>query len=488
MDLDRRTFFKLSGAAALVAGLPACSRSRETTGSQPVAPDYVIRIATGLVEVAPNRVIATTVYNDQFPGPLIRLREGRPVVIDVYNDTDVPEQLHWHGQTLPADVDGATEEGTPFIPARGHRRLSFTPGPSGLRFYHAHGFAGSDLQAGLYSGQVGLVYIEPAGDPGAYDEEVFLVLKEFSPSLTHLDDMIASFLVPAERDKTLETMGEAAYMASLAQGMPHGFEVEYADLTINGRRFSYGDPIRVKANDRVLFHVLNASATEIRSLALPGHTFDVVALDGNPAPVSASVSVLWLGPGERVSALVRMSRPGVWIMGGVDDDRYRGMGIIVEYAGATGSPQWLDPSSWLWDYTRFGRTSSVPSPPDETIDMVFREENAAIHGFNRWLINDVAFSMAEMKPRFRLARGRRYRLRMRNASHDIHPIHLHRHTFELTRVAGRPTSGVLKDVAMIGPYQELEIDFTANSPGLSLFHCHMQLHMDYGFMALFDCQ
>ncbi len=233
---------------------------------------------------------------------------------------------------------------------------------------------------------------------------------------------------------------------------------------------------------------MNASATEIRGLALPGHTFDILALDGNPVPTSASVPVVWLGPGERVSTVVRMSRPGVWIMGEVDDDRYRGMGIIVEYAGASGNPQWLDQPSWLWDYTRFGQNSSVPSTPDETIEMVFREENAAIHGFNRWLINDVAFSMGDTTPRFRLQRGRRYRLRMRNASDEIHPIHLHRHTFELTKVAGRPTSGVLKDVAMIGPYQELEIDFTANSPGLSLFHCHMQLHMDYGFMTLFDCR
>jgi FtsP/CotA-like multicopper oxidase with cupredoxin domain len=75
---------------------------------------------------------------------------------------------------------------------------------------------------------------------------------------------------------------------------------------------------------------------------------------------------------------------------------------------------------------------------------------------------------------------------MRNASDDIHPIHLHRHSFELASIAGQPTSGVLKDVVMVGGYQEVEIDFVANNPGLTLFHCHQQLHMDFGFMALFD--
>ena len=79
---------------------------------------------------------------------------------------------------------------------------------------------------------------------------------------------------------------------------------------------------------------------------------------------------------------------------------------------------------------------------------------------------------------FHLRQGKRYRLRMRNASDDIHPIHLHRHSFELTKLAEVQTAGVMKDVVMVGGYQEVEVDFTADNPGLTLFHCHQQLHMD----------
>ena len=84
-----------------------------------------------------------------------------------------------------------------------------------------------------------------------------------------------------------------------------------------------------------------------------------------------------------------------------------------------------------------------------------------------------------MEPMFHFRNGGRYRLRMRNASDDIHPIHLHRHLFELTKVAGKSTSGVMKDVVMLGGYQEMEIDVVADNPGLTLFHCHQQLHMDF---------
>jgi FtsP/CotA-like multicopper oxidase with cupredoxin domain len=90
----------------------------------------------------------------------------------------------------------------------------------------------------------------------------------------------------------------------------------------------HGEPVRVKQGERVLFHVRNGSATEIRSIALPGHSFKVVGLDGNIVPTPAEVPVLWLGTAERISAIVEMNHPGVWIMGDLaDDDRGHGMGI-----------------------------------------------------------------------------------------------------------------------------------------------------------------
>jgi len=271
--------------------------------------------------------------------------------------------------------------------------------------------------------------------------------------------------------------------------MPHGYEVGYRYFTINGRMLGHGEPVKIKQGERVLFHVLNGSATEIRSLALPGHTFKVVALDGNAVPTPATVPVLWLGTAERISAIVEMNHPGVWIMGDLaDDDRSHGMGTVVEYAGHTGKPVWITPKPFHWDYLRFAKAGATALSPDETFEMTFVKDNAAEGGFNRWTINGVAYPMTEgvAPASFHLKQGRRYRIRMRNASDDIHPIHLHRHSFELSQLAGKPTAGVMKDVVMVGGYQRAEVDFVANNPGLTLFHCHQQLHMDFGFMTLFD--
>lgn len=116
--------------------------------------------------------------------------------------------------------------------------------------------------------------------------------------------------------------------------------------------------------------------------------------------------------------------------------------------------------------------------------MTIVKHNAALGRFNRWTLNGEAFSMETMKPMVTVHEGRRYRLKFRNASDDIHPLHLHRHSFELVRIGGKPTAGVIKDVVMLGGFQDIEFDFVADNPGDTLFHCHQQLHMDFGFMAL----
>src|SRR6202790_330506 len=363
---SRRQFLKTTGVAA--GGLLVSSKTGISQGvmlPQPDPPasqpngsgsaDYALHIKTSPIEIAPKRIISLTTYNGQFPGPLLRFKEGQQATVDVYNDTDTPEQLHWHGQKVPVNVDGASEEGTPFIAARGMRRIRFTPGPAGFRFYHTHIRAGGNLAAGQYSGQVGPVYIEPKQEPGRYDREVFLVLKEFEPTFSRGGDMAMDFLSPETRVKSLEQTGESAMKASMTKGMPHGYEVGYGSFTINGRMLGHGEPVRVKQGERVLFHVLNGSATEIRSLALPGHTFSMIAMDGNPLPKPVRVPVLWLGTGERISAIVEMDHAGVWVMGDLDDDdRRHGMGIVVAYAGNKGKPQWLPPTPFQWNYTHFG--------------------------------------------------------------------------------------------------------------------------------------
>jgi FtsP/CotA-like multicopper oxidase with cupredoxin domain len=286
--------------------------------------DVTLRIAPVEVEIAPRRVIKTIGYNGSVPGPVLRLREGETVTIDVYNETPTPELVHWHGLFVPSEIDGSAEEGTPFIPARGSQRYSFVPRPAGTRWYHTHVSAGRNLKRSTYTGQFGVLYVEPKEEPGQYDAEVFLALHGWNPYLS--------------------TMGGDS-----------GLDVAYQDFSVNSHALGYGEPIRVKQGQKLMFRIVNANATMTHRLAFAGHRFTVVALDGNPVPVRREVDVLELGPAERVDALVTMENAGVWVLGETDDRvRRSGAGVVVEYANHGGPAQWAAPAASRWDYTIFG--------------------------------------------------------------------------------------------------------------------------------------
>jgi FtsP/CotA-like multicopper oxidase with cupredoxin domain len=414
------------------------------------------------VELAPGVVVKTTAYNGQVPGPLLRLREGVPVAIDVTNSSTNPDITHWHGLAIDSLNDGAMEEGSPMIAPGGQLRYTFTPRPAGTRWYHTHAGAGGNLALGTYSGQFGFLLVEGKPDAGAYDQEIFLAIHHWEGSF-----------VP---------MVETMRAASANQPLTTGSDVGYKYASINQHMLGAGEPIRVKQGQRVLVRLLNASATENVVLALPGHTFKVIAMDGNPVPNPAPVEVLSLAVAERVDAVIEMNAPGVWVLGStLADARKMGLGIVVEYAGKTGAPVWTDPAPAKWDYTQFASAAAAPAP-DETVTLTFHDIGPLKGSqFDTWTINNR--SWPDIDP-IRVQAGKRYRLLLRNGSGDQHPLHLHRHTFEVAQIGHKQLSGLRKDVINVMPLETVAVDFTADNPGDTLFHCHQQLHMDFGFMTL----
>jgi FtsP/CotA-like multicopper oxidase with cupredoxin domain len=473
-QVDRRRFLRGSGAA-LVGGLGAAAVGSPLALAGALAtpiskPDYALNIQQCDLEIAPGVVVKTTAYNGQVPGPVLRMREGKPVTIDVTNMSANSEIVHWHGLAIDSENDGAMEEGSPMILPRARMRYWYTPRPAGTRWYHTHTGAGADLSLGTYSGQFGFLLVEGAADPGHYDQEIFLAIHHWEGSF-----------VP---------MVEAMRAESQNHPLTTGSDVGYKYATMNQHMLGAGEPIRVKQGERVLMRLLNASATENVVLALPGHTFKVIAMDGNAVPNPVAVEVVSLAVAERVDAIVEMNAPGVWVLGStLAEARKMGLGVVVEYAGKTGAPVWTEPASTSagakWDYAQFASTAPAAAP-DETVTLTFRDVGPQQGSkldprFDVWTINNK--SWPDVDP-ILVTKGKRYRLLLRNGSGDQHPIHLHRHTFEVTRIGSTTLSGLRKDVINVMPLETVAVDFTADNPGNTLLHCHQQLHMDYGFMTI----
>jgi FtsP/CotA-like multicopper oxidase with cupredoxin domain len=512
--VQRRDFLCLIGSAVLPA---ACGRRLQagTPLAVPASPatpasrkaDIVLEIDYVSVEVAPGRYIRTIAYNGQVPGPLLRMREGRSISVEIRNHTNHDELVHWHGQIVPDTVDGVAELGTPPIPARGRRRYTFTPRPAGTRWYHTHTPSDFDTNKGIFTGQFGVVYVEPRNDPGRYDREVFLVLHEWegtlyrmaghtpTPQSPHLTQPVMGMTMPM-------TMGGGSSSES-ASGLPHGgmagmegmmpmpgagmsmmgamsmLEADYALFSINGKALGFGEPIRVRRGERVLFRILNASPTLTHRLALPRHSFEVVALDGNPVSAPRTFDSIELGAAERVDAIVRMDEPGVWVLGSTQDEyRRRGLGIVVEYASQSGRPVWEPAGPANWSYSAFSTGASAVRADGEFVVRLRQLSSRP----EVWGINGLPYPRA--KP-LAVDAGRRYRITMHNMSMMEHPMHLHGHTFEVASVNGRPTAGIFKDTVVVQPMMgSISIDVVTDNPGSFLFHCHNDLHMSGGLATV----
>lgn len=457
--MDRRRFLSLTGITAAGLALdPKMLRASKPGASTTLSGDtFHLRIEPLKVELAPGVEVPTVGYNGMVPGPVLRMKEGESVTINVENRTKVDELVHWHGLHIPSAQDGSAEEGSPVVPAGGSLQYRFTPSPSGTRWYHTHAMAMNDLSQGGYSGQFGFLYVEPKNDPGRYDREVFLAIHHWGPSLMEM-------------------------------GAPQSdLMVGYRYASFNDKMLQAADPIRVRKGERILFRILNASGSQNTEIALPGHQFHVLALDGNPVPVPATVNRLQLGVAERIDAVVEMNHPGVWVLGATDEaERSSGLGVAIEYSGHQGKAQWINPPVSDWSYHRFQGAANqqiAALPIERVFPMVFKRNYLRKDGMDLWRINSSAYPDTKT---LQVREGKRYRLQFMNASREDHPVHLHRHSFELRSIGGISTAGIIKDTVMVPKYGSAEVDFIADNPGRSLFHCHQQIHMDYGFMQMLD--
>ena len=467
-SLSRRKFLSLGSTVAAGSLL-----APGNLWSASALPEVSLRIAPCQIEVMPGRLIQTTGYDGSTAGSPICIPEGRPVQVEIHNQSMVKEYVHWHGFSLDAALDGTAEEDSLFVEPASTLRYTLPGQLAGSYYVHSHAMAHHDMTAGMYGGQFAFVYVQPRQEAGNYDREIFITSHEWEPYMVN----------EMEEQRSIEEMHHLRIDPEEAEEMGEGgWDVRYRFASLNGKALGHGEPIRVREGDRVLLHLLNASATENIQIAFPGHEFVVQAMDGRRIPNPTKVAVLDLGVGERIDAIVEMSSPGIWILGSTDEGvRSMGLGIVIEYAGRQGDPVWTDVVAPDWDYTLFG--SRGTKRKGEEISFVLRRLALTEEGAERWTMSDVAGN--GQAPAV-LRKDNSYRLRVANESNEWHPMHFHRHIFELISFRGKTTAGLMKDTIVVPPYEEVEMLLMPRHAGPALFHCHNQMHMDAGLQTLFN--
>ncbi|MBK6004745.1 copper resistance system multicopper oxidase [Ramlibacter ginsenosidimutans] len=361
--LRRRTFVQGLSLGALGVAAPVRWAGAEVLPTRTGAPpeltgtEFDLRIGATPINITGKPRMATTV-NGSLPGPLLRWKEGSTVTLRVTNTLPVTSSIHWHGILLPAAMDGVPgfsfdgiQPGETFV-------YRFPVRQSGTYWYHSH--SGFQEQTGL----LGALVIDPQhAPPATHDSESVVMLSDWTDDdpdrVMHTlkaDSAYYNEQVPTLGDffRDASNKGFAAAWARRKEwGQMRMNPTDFSDVSgaaytylVNGMPPAANHAIVVKPGERKLLRIINASASSIFDVRIPGLKLTVVAADGQSvAPVA--VDELRIATAETYDVLVSPEDRAYTLFAQSIDRMGYARATLAPRAGMTAAVPPLDPATWL---------------------------------------------------------------------------------------------------------------------------------------------
>lgn len=356
--MNRRTFLMTGAAVTAVALLPESllADSAKAVNKQkfprPLVPnldgdvkEFELYIDIFQQEIVPGFTIHTLAFNDQVPGPEIRVQQGDKVRVKFKNKTELNHTIHWHGLHVPWRMDGVPYVNQmPVMPGQ-EFVYEFKAEPYGTHFYHCHWGTLLHMQSGMF----GSLIIENRDDPirkqFPYEREYTLVYSahdtnfirnELNGMLSRMKErmyLIKTGRFNKERFAVFDTKDE------LVQAIQNGYQPPYvfnrrapADLpqpnffTVNGKSYPSTPNIYIREGENIRVRLINAG-TEEHFLHLHGHDFWLACDDGLPVPQPWQQNTLRLSPGKTLDIIIEGKNRGIWTFHDHDTRRVTNNGL-----------------------------------------------------------------------------------------------------------------------------------------------------------------
>jgi len=554
--VTRRRLLVGAGAASAFAALPAWAQGHsmhKMRGGAPIRIGFdevsgaVIDLAVGHgPRVVQGRKGHGVAVNGSVPGPLVRMKEGTNVRLNVTNHLDEDTSIHWHGLLVPFHMDGVPGISFPGIRPGQTFTYEFPVRQAGTYWYHSH--SGLQEQQGHY----GPLIIDPAGDePAEYDRDYILLLSEFTPLHPHkIMDRLRkgegyfNYQQTSWADDYPLTAEDRRMWAQMR--MP---ATDIADVTgstytylANGRGPKEGLEYLFNPGERVRLRVINGSAMTLFNLRIPGLPMTVIAADGqNVKPVE--VDEFQIGTAETYDVIIEPgAAEGYTIVAESMDRSGMALATLASRPGARApippprKPPLLDMGDMGMNHGDMGDSHSMDGmkmrdtlllPPDVKtgpgIDMVsmapvdkLGDPGLGLRDVDHRVLNYRMLSALEPNRDTRTPSrllelhltgnmerymwsfdGRMYsavsdvpirfawneRVRVKLVNNTMMAHPIHLHGMFFELVNGQdPAHQPRKNIVIVQPGASAQFDLTANEPGDWAFHCHLLYHMHGGMM------
>ena len=418
------------------------SDAPDVTGTR----EFELRAAPATTPLFDGRLLDVWAYNGQVPGPILRVRLGEEVVVRLQNDLPQPTTIHWHGVRVPNAMDGVPGVTQDAIPPGGSFTYRFVPKDAGTFWFHPHVRGAEQVERGLY----GVLVVDDA-ESLPYDRDEVWVLDDWR-------------LGPdGQLDPRFVTRHDLAHDGRWGQV-----------VTVNG---DAAQQLSVRPGERLRLRLVNTSNGRVYRPDFGALAPRVVAVDGMYTARPLPLEGFELAPGNRLDLdiVIPASAPvGAYTVTDRFTRRPSTLATIRVRGEPVETPSFDPPSNPkvpAWD-------GAADRPVDVTY--VLNARRGGEHGI-QWTINGRPWGEHQVTE---LEAGRWVRVRFRNDSGRLHPMHIHGQFFEVIARNGEPVATpYFRDTVLLHGRETLDVGMVPVDWGRWMMHCHILEHAESGMMT-----
>jgi len=466
--MNRREFIQITGMSLASLAAPFSTRGSSGTALGTIK----LEAAEGMARLIPLEGIDTAVwqYNQQTPGPVLRIKQGDTLRIPFTNRLSQPTTVHWHGLRIANAMDGVPEMTQPAIQPGERFVYEFTPPDAGTFWYHTHNRSWEQLARGLYG-----VLIVDEREPIEVDQDLVWVIDDW------LLDRQGNI-----QESSLGNLHDWAHGGRLGN-----------TLTVNGQS---APEFPVVSRQRIRLRLVNVANSRIMVLRFKNADPRAIAVDGQPIePLMLKDRSLTLAPGQRTDLILDMTlNPGQRMdMELVAGDESMVAASLVYDKDRVATGRLLEtpinlPENPLPNHFNLGQAKRIGLRMEGGAMGRLREAEyqgkkldikQLIQEKKIWALNGVA-GLSE-KPLFSIRRGETVAILIDNSNRWPHAMHVHGHHFRFLDGQGN-LHPLWRDTLLINGNEKEQIAFVADNPGKWLIHCHMIEHQAGGMVTWFE--
>jgi FtsP/CotA-like multicopper oxidase with cupredoxin domain len=401
----------------------------------------------------------------------------------VKNTTNTPTVIHWHGLIVPNNQDGVPYITQPPIPPGGEYHYYFKLLQSGTYWMHSH--YGLQIQQLL---SAPLIIINPHDKSNAKNVTMFLtdftqkkpetILHELQTPSSQSNAMPHMHMMQEDHKHSMQHMNMSD-KADLT-------DVKYDAFLTNYQTLDSPNIVPVQPGQKIRLRVIDGAAMTNFYVNTGKLTGEAIAADGERIePLQGST--FQLGVGQRMDILVTIP-PGEGaypiLAQGEGTAMQTGLILATPHAKIPILSQTAKTTAGAMNYTQELRLKSLSPLVKKPINNTLKVNLQGNMISYVWKINDQVWP--DITP-LMVNQNQRVEIVFANLTGMSHPMHIHGHVFEVTKINGIPVNnGPLRDTVLVFPGTSVTVQFDANNPGNWLLHCHMIYHQAAGMMTLVD--